>query len=168
MKQITQNRSERTRTRTRITGNPNPSRGFCIAFCFFIYRAGTDIGVRLGLRFRVRVKVRVWGFGDGMWGWALLWFDVVMTGGRCHQQKKMIGRGADRGYGREEKQCPISWASAKTSAEQPGNPEKGMPLGIDLYAQARKALFDRCLFETEEALANSVSTLPSGLAWLLS
>ena len=103
-----------------------------------------------------------------MWGWALLWFVVVMTGGRCHRQKKMMGRGADRGCGTEEKQCPISRASAKTSAEQPGNPEKDVPLGIDLYAQARKALSDRCPFETEEALANSVSTLPSGLAWLLS
>ena len=101
-------------------------------------------------------------------GRALLWFVVVMTGGRCHRQKKMMGRGADRGCGTEERQCPISRASAKTLAEQPGNPEKDVPLGIDLYAQARKALSDRCPFETEEALANSVSTLPSGLAWLLS
>ena len=69
-----------------------------------------------------------------MWGWALLWFFVVMTGGRCHRQKKMMGKGADRGCGTEEKQCPISRVSAKTSAEQSGNPEKGVPLGIDLYA----------------------------------
>ncbi|RVX22586.1 Protein Jade-1 [Vitis vinifera] len=103
-----------------------------------------------------------------MWGWALLWFVVVMTGGRCHRQKKMMGRGAERGCGTEEKPCPISRAPAKISAKQPGNPGKEVSLGVDLYAQARKALSDRCPFETEEALANTVSTLPSGLACLLS
>lgn len=91
-----------------------------------------------------------------------------MTGGRCHRQKKMMGRGAERGCGTEEKPCPISRAPAKISAKQPGNPEKEVSLGVDLYAQARKALSDRCPFETEEALANTVSTLPSGLACLLS
>lgn len=90
-----------------------------------------------------------------------------MTGGRCQRQKKMMGRGADIGCGTEEKPCPISRASAKISAKHPGNPEK-VSFGVDLYAQARKALSDRCPFETEEALANVVSTLPSGLACLLS
>lgn len=97
-----------------------------------------------------------------------MWFVVVMTGGRCHRQKKMMGRGAERGCGTEEKPCPISRAPAKISAKQPGNPGKEVSLGVDLYAQARKALSDRCPFETEEALANTVSTLPSGLACLLS
>ncbi|XP_052188942.1 uncharacterized protein LOC127799193 isoform X2 [Diospyros lotus] len=91
-----------------------------------------------------------------------------MTGGRCHQRTKMMGRGAAVGCGTEQKACPISRVPAKLPAEEAAGIEKPAHAGLDLYAQARKALCERSPFDTEEAQVSTVTTLPSGLARFLS
>lgn len=78
-----------------------------------------------------------------------------MSGGRC-QRRKMTGRGAGGGCSAEGKPCSVShWSPSAAAA------------GLDLFAQARKALSDRSPFDAEEA-GPRVPTLPSGLAAFLS
>ncbi|XP_026656732.2 uncharacterized protein LOC103696526 isoform X2 [Phoenix dactylifera] len=79
-----------------------------------------------------------------------------MSGGRC-QGRKMTGRGAAGVCRPEEKPCPVSRPSPSGEAAA----------GMDLFAQARKALSDRSPFDTEEA-GPRVPMLPSGLAAFLS
>lgn len=92
---------------------------------------------------------------------------------RCQGPKKMMGRGADGGCGTEEKPCPVTRSSppatspATTPVTSPENVEH-VSLGVDLYSQAFKALSERSPFDSNEVLANTVLTLPSGLAGLLS
>ena len=76
-----------------------------------------------------------------------------MTGGRCYR-RKMLGRGAEA----EEKPCPASRASSNAAASTATRVE-----GVDIFAQARKALSEHSPFGEPEELAR-VSTLPVGLA----
>uniref|UniRef100_A0A7C9A8A3 PHD-type domain-containing protein n=1 Tax=Opuntia streptacantha TaxID=393608 RepID=A0A7C9A8A3_OPUST len=95
-----------------------------------------------------------------------------MTGdSRCRGPTRMMGRGADGGCGTEEKTCPVSRLSPAANIPAPANePEKieCVRLGVDLYTQALKALSERSPFDSNEVLATTVPTLPSGLASLLS
>lgn len=93
-----------------------------------------------------------------------------MTGGRCHEEKKMMGRGADGGCGTEERPCPISRVPPKIPATQPEIPENSSSLRIDFYSQAKKALCERSPYDvTEDGSASSVpTTLPRSLASFLS
>ncbi|XP_039023104.1 uncharacterized protein LOC120155675 [Hibiscus syriacus] len=94
-----------------------------------------------------------------------------MTGALYQRKKKMMGRGADRGCGAEEKHCrPISRVSSRSPVTQPGTFEKQFDIGVDLFSQARKALSQRSPFDIPEGgsvAGLSVPTLPSGLANLL-
>ncbi|KAK3030295.1 hypothetical protein RJ639_038388 [Escallonia herrerae] len=65
----------------------------------------------------------------------------------------------------EVKPSPISRVPAKIPAKQPA--DKPVPVSLDLYTQARKALSQRSPFD-EAGQGPSVLTLPSGLAGLLS
>lgn len=90
-----------------------------------------------------------------------------MTGGRCHRRRKMMGRGADRGCGTEEKPCPISRVPSKILSKESDNFEEQTTTALDFYTQARKALCQRSPFDAEDAQVSSSSTvftLPSGLA----
>ncbi|PON76627.1 Autoimmune regulator [Parasponia andersonii] len=103
-----------------------------------------------------------------MFGWLL----SVMTGGRCHRRKKMMGRGADGGCGTEERPCPVSRVPVKIPATQPEVSEKSAAaaslVGVDFFSQAKKALCLRLPFDgSDEASASTVPTLPSGLARFL-
>lgn len=97
-----------------------------------------------------------------------------MTGdSRCRGPTTMMGRGADGGCGTEEKPCPVSRPAPSPAANIPApvvSPEKfeHVRLGVDLYTQALKALSERSPFDSNEVLATTVPTLPSGLASLLS
>ncbi|XP_009417636.2 uncharacterized protein LOC103998002 isoform X2 [Musa acuminata AAA Group] len=72
---------------------------------------------------------------------------------RC-PHRNMVGRGADGRPDAEEDPSPAAAPS-----------EAGLP-GVDLLAQARKALSFRCPFDAEESTPR-VPTLPSGLASFL-
>ncbi|GAB4844853.1 hypothetical protein Ancab_038244 [Ancistrocladus abbreviatus] len=102
------------------------------------------------------------------WWW---WFRaLLMTGNiRCQRRKKMMGRGADGGCGTEEKPCPVSRVPAvtKTPVGQSSEVEESVSFGADFFSQARKALAERSPFDSDEALASTVPTLPTGLASLL-
>lgn len=92
---------------------------------------------------------------------------------RCQGREKMMGRGAEGGCGTEEKPCPVTRVSppAITPATSPASlPEKSKIIfsGVDLYTQAVKALSERSPFDSNEVVQNTVATLPSGLASLLS
>ncbi|XWS23817.1 hypothetical protein CRYUN_Cryun28dG0047800 [Craigia yunnanensis] len=108
----------------------------------------------------------------GQWWWCL-WLLSVMIGALCHQQKKMMGRGADGGCGTEERPCrPICRFSGRSPVAQPDNSEKqfSSDVGVDFFSQARKALCERSPFDIPEGgsvSGLSVPTLPSGLASLL-
>lgn len=97
-----------------------------------------------------------------------------MTGdSRCRGPTTMMGRGADGGCGTEEKPCPVSRPGPSPAANIPApvvSPEKfeHVRLGVDLYTQALKALSERSPFDSNEVLATTSPTLPSGLASLLS
>uniref|UniRef100_A0A803M586 PHD finger family protein n=1 Tax=Chenopodium quinoa TaxID=63459 RepID=A0A803M586_CHEQI len=85
----------------------------------------------------------------------------------------MMGRGAEGGCGTEEKPCPVSRSSPPACSPVPASvtsPEKlgAVNLGVDFYSQALKALSERSPFDSDEVLAKTVATLPSGLAGLLS
>ncbi|KAE8679801.1 PHD finger family protein, putative isoform 2 [Hibiscus syriacus] len=95
-----------------------------------------------------------------------------MTGALYHRQKKkMMGRGADRGCGTEEKPCrPISRVSSRSPLTQPETSGKQYDIGVDFFSQARKALSQRSPFDIPEGgsvAVLSVPTLPSGLVSLL-
>ncbi|XP_039023269.1 uncharacterized protein LOC120155865 isoform X2 [Hibiscus syriacus] len=94
-----------------------------------------------------------------------------MTGAVYQRQKKMKGRGSDRGCGTEKIPCrPISRASSRSPVTQPGTSEKQYDIGVDFFSQARKALSQRSPFDIPEGgsvAGLSVPTLPSGLASLL-
>ncbi|XP_015885585.3 uncharacterized protein LOC107420993 isoform X1 [Ziziphus jujuba] len=102
--------------------------------------------------------------------WAWFWLVTVMTGGRCHRRKKMMGRGADGGCGTEERPCPVHKVPAKIpTTNQKEVVEKPASVDIDFYSQAKKALCERSPFDVaEEASASTVPTLPNGLASFLS
>ncbi|KAM2067504.1 hypothetical protein ACFX1T_043836 [Malus domestica] len=94
-----------------------------------------------------------------------------MTGVRCHEKKKMMGRGADGGCGTEERPCPIPRVRPKIPATQLEILEKSSSsLRIDFFSQARKALCERSPFDVpEDGSSSSVpTTLPRGLASFLS
>ncbi|KAL2893012.1 PHD finger protein rhinoceros [Bienertia sinuspersici] len=85
---------------------------------------------------------------------------------------KARARGSGRRCGTEEKPCPVSRVSPPASipATSPAKlPEKAedVRLGVDFYSQAVKTLSERSPFDSNEVLANTVATLPSGLASLL-
>ncbi|KAK3015715.1 hypothetical protein RJ639_005663 [Escallonia herrerae] len=82
-------------------------------------------------------------------------------GGRCQRRRKMTCVAADG----EVKPSPVSRVPAKIPANQPA--DKPVPVSLDLYTQARKALSQRSPFD-EAGQGPSVLTLPSGLAGLLS
>ncbi|KAK2976403.1 hypothetical protein RJ640_009230 [Escallonia rubra] len=82
-------------------------------------------------------------------------------GGRCQRRRKMTCVAADG----EVRPSPISRVPAKIPAKQPA--DKPVPVSLDLYTQARKALSQRSPFD-EAGQGPSVLTLPSGLAGLLS
>ncbi|GMH00292.1 hypothetical protein Nepgr_002131 [Nepenthes gracilis] len=83
----------------------------------------------------------------------------------------MMGRGADGGCGTEEKPGPVSRVSAAVKSPAPvakfSDLKESVSLGVDLYSQARKALSERSPFDSEEALASTVPTLPSVLGSLV-
>ncbi|XP_021748262.1 uncharacterized protein LOC110714096 isoform X2 [Chenopodium quinoa] len=92
---------------------------------------------------------------------------------RCQGRGRMMCRGAEGGCGTEEKPCPVSRSSPPASSPVPASmtsPEKfeAVILGVDFYSQALKALSERSPFDSDEVLAKTVATLPSGLAGLLS
>lgn len=90
---------------------------------------------------------------------------MVMSGDfRCHEWKKMMGRGADGGCGTEERPCrpAVSKIPAKISET------KNETVSIDVFSQARKALSERCPFdEVGEDGVLREAYLPTGLASLL-
>ncbi|KAL9266748.1 PHD finger protein rhinoceros-like protein [Drosera capensis] len=95
-----------------------------------------------------------------------------MTGtvnGLCYRRKRMTGRAAAGVV--EEKPCSSGTvAPASIPAAVPaGLPEKrGLAsFHLDFYTQARKALSERSPFDSDEVVANTVATLPSGLAGLV-
>ncbi|KAK8478088.1 hypothetical protein V6N11_060195 [Hibiscus sabdariffa] len=94
-----------------------------------------------------------------------------MTGALYHRQKKMMGRGADRGCGTEERPCrPISRVYSRCPVTQPETSKNQYDVGVDFFSQARKALSQRSPFDIPEGgsvAALSMPTLPSGLASLL-
>lgn len=78
-----------------------------------------------------------------------------MNGDKC--QKKMMGRGVEGGCGTEEK--PLCNISRAPTVERP------VEIEIGYYDQAKKALTERCPFDSEEVVnVSRVSTLPVGLA----
>ncbi|XP_010245078.1 PREDICTED: uncharacterized protein LOC104588727 isoform X2 [Nelumbo nucifera] len=87
-----------------------------------------------------------------------------MTGSRC-SRRKMMGRGAEGGCGTEQKPCPVSRVS---NNKFPAKRQQQQPAEIDFYAQARKALSERCPYESDDVPPSRVSTLPVGLADFLS
>ncbi|GMI64851.1 hypothetical protein like AT1G77800 [Hibiscus trionum] len=94
-----------------------------------------------------------------------------MTGNLYRRQKKMMGRGADRGCCTEERPYrPSSRVSSRSPVTQPETSEKEYEIGVDFFSQARKALSQRSPFDIPEGGSvegSSVPTLPSGLASLL-
>ncbi|KAL4272194.1 hypothetical protein GQ457_13G010190 [Hibiscus cannabinus] len=94
-----------------------------------------------------------------------------MTGNLYYRQKKMMGRGADRGCGTEERPYrPISRVSTRSPVTKPEASEKQCDIGVDFFSQARKVLSQRSPFDIPEGGSvegSSVPTLPSGLASLL-
>ncbi|XP_039055564.1 uncharacterized protein LOC120198295 isoform X2 [Hibiscus syriacus] len=94
-----------------------------------------------------------------------------MTGALYQRQKKMMGRGADRGCGTEERPChPISRVYSRIPVTLPETSEKKFDIGVDFFSQARKALSQRSPFDIPEGgfvAGLSVPILPSGLASLL-
>lgn len=96
-----------------------------------------------------------------------------MTRGRCHRQRKMMGRSANGGCGTEEKHCPLSTSRVPNKCS-PDGPLAHI-VGIDFYSQACKALAVLSPFDLEDgqkktsaSAAAVVSTLPGSLASCLS
>ncbi|GAB2236098.1 hypothetical protein Droror1_Dr00027833 [Drosera rotundifolia] len=91
-----------------------------------------------------------------------------MTGtvnGLCYRRKRMTGRAAAGVV--EEKPCSSGTESpAAVPANLPGKRVLAS-FHLDYYTQARKALSERSPFDSDEVMANTVATLPSGLAGLV-
>ncbi|CAK8566288.1 unnamed protein product [Lathyrus sativus] len=78
----------------------------------------------------------------------------AMTGERCYRRKNMVKEASAAAAVVEERPTPVSSPAA---------------LEIDYFSQARKALSERSPFDVaEETSTSTASTLPSGLASLLS
>ncbi|KAJ4850515.1 hypothetical protein Tsubulata_027502 [Turnera subulata] len=115
------------------------------------------------------------------WRWSrkrFLWLVLfVMTGGRCHRLKKMMGRGPDGGCGAEERPSrPIARVPPSKSLQVPRTAKEEQPSYplVDVFSQAHKALCERSPFDVPQDGSApgpsgnlSVCTLPSALASLL-
>ncbi|PIA31106.1 hypothetical protein AQUCO_05200002v1 [Aquilegia coerulea] len=93
-----------------------------------------------------------------------------MNDNKC--QQKMMGRGVEGGCGTQQKpRTFISSSSSSSRTEQQQQQQERSVREIGFFDQARKALTERCPFDSEEVNVNSsyrVSTLPVGLADVLS
>ncbi|KAF5203305.1 Phd finger family protein [Thalictrum thalictroides] len=84
----------------------------------------------------------------------------------------MMGRGVEGGCGTQQKPLTFISSSSRTEQQQQQQQQSEQVLReIGFFDQARKALTERCPFDSEEVNVNSscrVSTLPVGLADVLS